>query len=400
MRRRVLLVNKFYYPRGGDCVVTLNTETLLRQHGVDVAVFAMQYPQNLDAQLKALFASRVDFAGGVTAKWQALQRTMGWGNIKATINKVLDEFQPTVVHLHNVHSYLSPIVGQLAHQRGCRVVWTLHDYKLLCPRYDCLCNGKPCQLCFMGAKHHVVRHRCMKQSLPASIVAWLESKKWNRDALQHFTDVFICPSQFMADQMARGGFDRDKLVVLPNFIDPVKREMYATNEVTAQRENFYCYVGRLSPEKGLDTLLKVASKLPYSLKVAGGGPLAEQMQQQYRGCEQIQFVGNLDATHVAQMLSKARFLVIPSEWYENNPLSVIESLCAGTPVVGARIGGIPELIDTHNGVVFSSHDEEALTTAISMSMERDWAYTSIAQQARERYSAVTHLKKLLDIYAF
>jgi len=223
MARRVLLVNKFYYPRGGDCVVVLNTEALLRAHGVEAQVFAMQYPDNLPADYDRLFASNVSFGGSPAQMWQALQRTLGRGDVVKRFEQMLDDFKPDVVHLHNVHSYLSPVVGQIAHRRGLRVVWTLHDYKLLCPRYDCRRDDKPCTLCYGGAKRNVITHRCMKQSLPASVVAWIEAVKWNRKALSRNTDLFICPSQFMAQQMQQGGFDSGKMLVLNNFLDPVKR---------------------------------------------------------------------------------------------------------------------------------------------------------------------------------
>ena len=188
---RVLLVNKFYYPRGGDCVVVMNTEKMLRENGAEVQVFAMDYPQNLPSHYQDRFPSQVSFGGGMKKQWKALQRTLGMGDVKDCINAVLNDFKPDVVHLHNIHSYLSPVVGELAHKRGIRVVWTLHDYKLLCPRYDCLLNGKPCEKCFSGTKLNVLVHKCMKGSLPASGVAWLEALKWNRSKMEQNTDVFI-----------------------------------------------------------------------------------------------------------------------------------------------------------------------------------------------------------------
>ena len=119
---RVLLVNKFYYPRGGDCMVVLNTEAMLRECGVEAEVFAMQYPENLPSRFKNRFASEVNFGGGVGNKLRALRRTLGKDDVQQRFEAVLDEFQPDVVHLHNIHSYLSPVVGQLAHRRGIRVL--------------------------------------------------------------------------------------------------------------------------------------------------------------------------------------------------------------------------------------------------------------------------------------
>ena len=398
---KVLLVNKFYYPRGGDCVVVLNTEQLLGENGVDAQVFAMEYPDNLPARYQDKFASEVQFGGGMGNRLRALGRTLGMGDVVTRFEAVLDDFKPDVVHLHNVHSYLSPVVGALAHQRGIRVVWTLHDYKLLCPRYDCLLEGKPCEKCFKGAKRNVLIHRCMKGSLPASLVAWLEAKKWNRRVLEKSTDVFVCPSEFMADKMRMGGFESAKLKVINNFLDPVKLTHYQTLDNDMTRDDYYCYVGRLSNEKGIAHLLEVASRLPYRLKVAGGGPLEAELRASYADYPNIEFLGMLDAQGVARLLTQARLSVVPSQWYENNPLTVVESLCAGTPVAGSQIGGIPELIDSTNGVTFQPFEKESLETAITMSMTREWNHARIARQALDRFSPEKHLKTLVnDIYRF
>ena len=399
MAKRVLLVNKFYYPRGGDCVVVLNTEALLRENGVEAQVFAMEYPQNLQAHYQDRFASQVSFGGGLKNQWRAMKRTLGRGDVIKSFEAVLDDFKPDVIHLHNIHSYLSPVVGELAHKRGIRVVWTLHDYKLLCPRYDCLLGGKPCEKCFSGAKHNVLTHRCMKGSLPASGVAWLEAMKWNRRKLEENTDMFICPSQFMADKMIAGGFNPDRIKVLNNFLDPVKLMQYQTFDTSAPREDYYCFVGRLSAEKGIEDLLEVAALLPHRLKVAGSGTLEPAMRIKYADKKNIEFLGMLDAPDVARLLAGARFSIVPSQWYENNPLSVVESLCAGTPVEGSNMGGIPELINTANGIVFQPFDKETLSTAITMSMARQWDHAAIAREALERFAPSAHMNVLMkDIY--
>lgn len=399
MAKRVLLVNKFYYPRGGDCVVVLNTQAQLRESGVEAEVFVMDYPDNLPARYQDRFASRVDFGGSKAAQWRAMRRALGNAGVGECFERVLDDFKPDVVHLHNIHSYLSPVVAQLAHARGVRVVWTLHDYKLLCPRYDCLLDGKPCDKCIAGSKFNAVSHRCMKGSLPASVVGWLEALKWNRRTLERCVDTFVCPSEFMAGKMRQGGFQPGKITVLNNFLDPVKLQQYQAVDSGAPRDGYYCYVGRLSAEKGVDALLDVASRLPYRLKVAGGGPLAEEMQRRYAGCANIELLGMLDAGRVARLLSGARLSVMPSQCNDNNPLSVVESLCAGTPVAGSQMGGIPELIDGDSGTVFRPFDREALAAAITASMARDWDHAGIARRALQRFAPQRHMQALMrDIY--
>lgn len=393
---QVLLVNKFYYPRGGDCIVVLNTEALLRENGVEAQVFAMEYPDNLPAHYQEMFASEVTFGGGIGKQVDAMKRTLGMGDVRDRFEAVLDDFKPDVVHLHNIHSYLSPVVGELAHRRGIRVVWTMHDYKLLCPRYDCLRDGKPCEKCFNGAKINVLTHRCMKGSVAASGVAWLEALKWNRKRLEKNTDRYICPSKFMAAKIKSGGFDPEKITVLSNFLDPVKLRQYQAMNPTAPREDYCCYAGRFSSEKGIENLLEVASRLPYRWKVAGSGPLEQEMRDKYAHCKNIEFLGMLEAPEVAQLLASARLSVMPSQCYENNPLSVVESLCAGTPVVGSDIGGIPELIDEGSGMVFRPFDQEAMATAITAAMSRQWSHGEIARKALKRFGPDAHVRTLID----
>ena len=396
-KKRILIANKFYYPRGGDCIVAMNLERLLKDQGHEVAVFAMQYPENVDSGWNGYYASQVDFAGPLGNNLNAAKRLMGWGDIKSAFNKILDDFKPDIVHMHNIHSYLSPVLAKLAKRRGCRVVWTLHDYKLVCPSYACLLDGKPCERCIGRGKMQVLKNRCMKGSFAASAMAWLEALKWNRNVLDRYVDAFICPSQFMASKMKKDGFDPEKLHVVCNHIDPKKQELFGSLDI--EREDYYVYVGRLSDEKGVETLLNVASQLPHTLKLAGDGPLRKQLEEQYASCRNIEFLGHQDAIQVAKLLSKARFSVVPSEWYENNPLSVIESLCAGTPVVGARIGGIPELLNDDNGITFASGSREELATAINRAYSAEWHHDTIKETAKLRFSPNEHIKQIFDIYS-
>ncbi len=396
-KKRVLIANKFYYPRGGDCIVAMNLERQLKDQGHDVSVFAMQYPENVDSGWNNYYPSQVDFAGSLGKKLKAARRLMGWGDIKPSFNKILDDFKPNIVHLHNIHSYLSPVLAKIAKKRGCRVLWTLHDYKLVCPSYACLLGERPCEKCIGHGKIHVLKNRCMKGSFAASALAWIEALNWNRNVLDRYTDAFICPSQFMATKMKKDGFAASKLHVVCNHIDSEKQKLF--DSLNVEREDYYVFVGRLSQEKGVETLLNVASKLPFSLKLAGDGPLRKKLEEQYASCKNIEFLGHQNAQQVAALLSKARFSVVPSEWYENNPLSVIESLCAGTPVVGARIGGIPELLNDDNGITFASGNREELATAINQAYSADWHHSSIKETANARFSSEQHLQQILEIYS-
>ncbi len=388
---KILLANKFYYNRGGDCICTINLEELLKQNGHEVAVFAMQYPKNLETQWSKYFPCEIEFSSGLRM-FEAIRRPFGTSEVKRKFTTLLDDFQPDVVHLHNIHSYLSPVIAEIAHKRGIRVVWTLHDLKLLCPRYDCLRKGETiCEECSSN-KYKVVSYKCMKNNRVASFLAYWEAKKWAREKLETYTDLFISPSQFLANKMIQGKFDETKIKVLCNFIDIEKcvRNSY-------DKEFYYCYVGRLSNEKGVKALIEVANKLPYQLKIIGSGPLAGELQQQAKG--HIEFVGHKQWDEIKQLVGNARFSVIPSECYENNPLSVIEALCLGTPVLGARIGGIPELISEGiTGLCFENRNVVDLKNKIERMFEMPFNYESIANHAQKRFNSDQYFDQIISLY--
>jgi len=470
---KILLANKFYYRRGGDCIYMLNLEQLLKAHGHEVAVFAQQFPENIETPWSKYFPSQM-------TGLKAFKRPFGDGETKRKFTQLLDDFKPDVVHLNNIHTQLSPVIAENAHEKGIKVVWTLHDYKLLCPRYDCLRNGENCELCFTdrtdgahegdilshtdltdqtdgahgqnikgltdftedtdGAhggddlshtdltdqtdgvhgnnlggltdftndtdnksarsvesvrklKKNCLKYSCMKGGKIGSFIGYREAVKWNREKLESYTDVFVCPSRFMADKMKEGGFDSKKMVTLCNFIDAKKCE-----KDDYSRGEYYCYIGRLSHEKGTNTLIEAANQLPFKLVVIGNGPLEEELKA--KANKNIEFVGHKDWPEIKELVGHARFSVIPSEWYENNPLSVIEAQCLGTPVLGARIGGIPELIgEGKTGMTFTSKDVLDLKDKIAKMWSASFDNEKIAKEAIKRYDAEEYYRQIMEIYA-
>lgn len=383
---KILLSNKFYYRRGGDCIYMLNLEQILKEHGHEVAVFAMDYPENLETPWKKYFPSNM-------SKLLAFTRPFGSKEVKTKFNKLLDDFQPDVVHLNNIHTQLSPVIAELAHQRGIRVVWTLHDSKLVCPCYTCMRKGKWCTECFTD-KRAVIRYKCMPGGIIGSTIGYLEAKKWNPIKLQECTDLFLPPSQFMADTCIAGGYDKNKFKVLCNFIDLEK-----VKNPCFEKEDYYVFLGRLTKVKGIRTLCKAAKNLPYKLIVIGGGELEEELIKEYNTFSNIEFLGQKDWNSFRSILEKARFMVIPSECSENNPLTVIEAQSLGTPVLGAHIGGIPELIEEGvSGMTFESGNVKDLKHKIQEMFASTFNYKEIAKQAGEKYSSETYYKKLIKYY--
>lgn len=388
---RILLANKFYYPKGGDCIYTMNVERLLVSHGHDVAVFSMQHPDNHSTPWQRFFPSEVSFRPG-KGLLKAIARPFGTKEVRHCFSELLDTFQPDVIHLNNIHSQLSPQIGELAHQRGIKVIWTLHDYKLICPRYDCMLHDRQyCQAC-QTSKWSCLKHRCVKNSMLASYIGYREMAVWNKQRLSSFTDFFICPSQHMLEEMEKCGFSSHQLVHLNNFIDVAKcqRDSY-------QKGEYYCYFGRLSKEKGVRTLVEAANSLPYPLLIIGDGPLREELEKVAR--PHIRFIGRKDWDALKKLVGESRFSVLPSECNENNPLSIIESKCLGTPVLGSHIGGIPELITNEkNGLTFKPYDKEDLRKQIDRMWRIPFNYTQIATDSTHEYNAETYYRHLINLY--
>lgn len=396
---KILLVNKFYYRRGGDCIYTLNLEELLKAHGHEVSVFAMQHPDNLPNKWSHFWPSEIEVRSSSNIM-ETLVRPFGSNEVKRKFREMLDNFQPDVVHANIIHTHLSPIIMEIAKARGIRTVWTMHEYKLLCPRYVCFNEGKTCELCFLhgGFKRWYdllgcVRYKCMKGSLAYSLIGYMEALCWNPLRLQNMTDAFICPSQFMAETMARGGFSSSKIHVIPHYINTGKCDV--NNYI---KDDYYCYFGRLSEEKGLHTLIDAANKIPErNLVIVGDGTMRSDLQD--RALEHIRFVGALEWNGLKQVVSRARFTVVPSEWYEVGPLTALESLCLGTPVLGARIGNIPLLIDEPTtGLTFKSGDVEDLYSQIRQMFGMNFSYEEVAVTSRIRYDAETYYNRLMAIY--
>lgn len=394
---KILIASKFYYTRGGAEVVAIGTRRILEEKGHEVRIFAMDYPENLDIPDKKYFPSQVQFDGSFMSKMKGAMRVLGLGDVAKAASKIIDDFKPDVVHLHNVHSYLSPVIGEIAHKRGIRVVWTLHDYKLVCPAYAFRRpDGSICEECIHD-KSALMHHRCMKNSLAASLLAHIEAKVWNKSRINTFTDTYITPSRFMGEMMKKGGFPAHKITTLCNFVDPPKLKLLQAIPVKEKGDGYFCYIGRLSEEKGVPTLLKAAAESGINLKLAGGGPLMQSLKEAYGSTPGIEFLGKLNANEVATLLSSAEAMILPSECYENNPLSVIESLCAGTPVIGARNGGIPELVEG-NGFLFPAGDSDSLAELLRNFDSSMFDRHEIAQKARLDFCEDTHYHKLMQIY--
>jgi glycosyltransferase involved in cell wall biosynthesis len=392
---RILLSNKYYYPRGGDCIYTIELEKLLIEKGHQVAVFSMQHPSNLNSPYAKYFPSEIDFnKKSFNNLVTTILRPFGSIEVHKAFILLIEDFRPDVIHLNNIHTQISPIIARIAHDRKIPVIWTLHDGKLVCPAYLFLSNNEVCEAC-LDNRWNVIKKRCIKNSFPASILAFFESVFWNRKKLSRLTNVFISPSIFLKGKMVLGGLNPAKVKVVNNFLNISKFSLPIND-----KKDYYCYIGRLSSEKGIETLLKAAALLPeYSLKLIGTGPLEDDLKSKNNHTH-IEFLGYKNWDELKLILMNSRCMVIPSECYENNPLTVLESLCMGTPVIGSRIGGIPELINPDNGLLFEPKNSVDLQNKISFLWNHPEKFDSstIANNARKQFNSDTHYKEIIGIY--
>lgn len=202
------------------------------------------------------------------------------------------------------------------------------------------------------------------------------------------------PSHFMKQKWSKGGFPASKLHVVHNFTTAP-----ATPPQPREARSYCLYVGRLSPEKGVDTLLNAATRLPHlPLLIAGTGPQEDALRQRFGQHAHIRFLGQCTPQKVDELMAGARMLVIPSVWYENNPLSLIEALAHGTPVVGSRMGGIPELLTEANGLLVQPGNADDLQLAIAQAWDTSFDYSRIAGEALQHFSGQRYLDEILKIY--
>ena len=328
------------------------------------------------------------------SKIDALTRPFGVKQVRLGFSALLEDFKPEVVHLNNIHTQLSPIIAEIAHKRGFKVVWTLHDTKLVCPAYTCQREGKWCDECFTNKKA-VLKHFCLPGNIVGAFLGWREIIKWNKERLQSCTDIFLPPSYFLKNTMIRGGYSSEKLNVLCNFIDLTK----VKGKESVVKNDYYVFLGRIDGYKGIVTLCEAAIQMSYILKVIGDGPLLNYLKSTYKNHGNIEFLGQKTWDELCPIVAHAKFMILPSECSENNPLTVIESQSLGTPVLGARIGGIPELIDEGvTGMTFESRNVEDLKDKIGKMWNASWNYEAIAQQSQERYNAEKYYQEIMKIY--
>jgi glycosyltransferase involved in cell wall biosynthesis len=401
---RILHVNKFLYRRGGAEAYMLDLAELQRGIGHDVELFGMQHPMNPPHRFQAWFPSTVDFdppPSTAAGKLRGAGRMLWSSSAASGMSAVLERFAPDLVHLHNVYHQLSPSILHPIRSARVPAVMTLHDYKLACPTYRFLDHGQICEACVPRKFWNAALRRCNQGSFAASALNSIEMTIHTAGRLYGPVHRFVCPSRFLEAKMRESRVFPDRLRWVPNFVDVPAIEPKQTLGAGV------VYAGRLSEEKGVDVLIEAATLQPsLSVEIAGDGPARSELERlaEVNGThDRIRFHGHLSPHELRALIGSAVALVVPSRYYENMPLAVLEGFAVGVPVVASALGGLTELIDPGtDGAVVPPNDPGALAEALGDLLSSPARAFEMGQAGRAKaereFAPDRHLDRLDRIY--
>ncbi len=372
---KVLIVNKFLYPNGGSETYIFKLGEALTALGHEVQYFGMEHEGRCVGNKVGAYTSDMDFHGGSKlSKLTYPIKTIYSSEARKKIRLVLDDFKPDVVHLNNFNYQLTPSIileivkWRKSENRECRIVFTAHDYQLLCPNHmlNIPSTHQNCEKCIGGKFGNCISNKCIHGSTAKSVVGAAEATFWKLKKTYKYIDKIICCSEFMKSKMDRNPLFAGKTVAMHNFIEHVDigddSYLKDADPLLKLPENYVLYFGRYSLEKGIISMVEACNMLPeVDFVFAGKGDYDKNIES----LQYAKNVGFRTGADLEKLIRNAMFTVYPSEWYENNPFSVMESQERLVPVVGANIGGIPELIeDGVTGRLFKSGDSQSLADAI------------------------------------
>ena len=366
-KKKILIINKFLHPNGGSETYIFGLGKGFEKLGQEVQYFGMEHSQRIVGNRVNSYVSNMDFHHGKKKNPLCVIYSR---EARKKLRVVLFDFKPDVVHLNNFNYQLTPSIlyeiraFEKKQKHKIKIIFTAHDYQLICPNHMMkqYVSGKLCTRCVTGSAWNCMRFKCIHGSLPKSFVGSLEAFIYRLFKPYRMIDTIICPSHFIRKKLNTNPIFRKKIVTIHNFIE-LDDEIGIDNLFDKNEESQYVlYFGRYSHEKGIDTLLNVVLKLPeIPFVFAGSGPMEHEVNE----LENVINKGFMSGTELTNIIRNAEFMIFPSEWYENCPLTVMESLSLGTPVIAANIGGAPELIrDGVNGELFTCGDADELLNKV------------------------------------
>ena len=370
---KILMVNKFLYPRGGSESYMLKLGEQFRTQGHEVEYFGMYDEKNTVFNSCGQYTSNMDFHSTGVARFLYPFKILYSWEAARKIGKVLDAFRPDVVHMNNINFQLTPSIIYAVKARKIPLVQTVHDYQMLCPNHLLYSfeENQPCDRCIRGSKWNCLKHSCIHGSRAKSLLGVLEAKLYGVLKTYKKVDLYICPSRFLENKLRQGSdLYEGKTFTIHNFI-----EKKPVAEAVSVDESYIVFVGRLSKEKGVELLAQTAKLLPqYRFVVAGSGPDDEEL----KNIPNITMAGFLTGQVLTDLMANAKLLVAPSVCYENCPLSILEAHSMGVPVVTMNSGGMGELVkDGQTGTLAMSADAQSVARAIEKTMGDETYYAHL-----------------------
>lgn len=380
---KVLLCHNYYQQPGGEDQVFADETALLTQFGHEVQQFTL-HNDEIDGM----------------SSWTMARRTLWSRETYQQLRQRLRAVRPDIVHFTNTFPLISPAAYYAAQAEGVPVVQSLHNYRLLCPNAQLLRDGRPCEDCLGKLiAWPGVRHACYRQSRAATaVVAGMLGLHRALGTWKTKVDAYIALAEFSRRKFVEHGLPAARLHVKPNFVHPVP-------EMGTGEGGYATFVGRLSPEKGIDVLLNAWARLqaPIRLRIVGDGPLADRVRKAAAADNRIEWLGRQPSAEVLRTMSEAACLVMPSIWYEVCPKTLLESLAVGTPVLASRLGAMAEFIDDgRTGRHFTPGDPQDLADQLQRMLGNRYALEAMRIAAREeflsKYTAQRNYELLIDIY--
>ena len=395
---RVLLVNKFHYLKGGSEKYYFELGRLLKEHGHEVAYFSMKNEKNIKTGDKEYFVEELDLNNG--SKLKALDVIYSKEN-KKKMKEALEDFKPDIVHLNNFQRQLSASIIDAIKEKNIQVVFTAHDMNAICPASAMLYEGKICEECIEKGYMSCIKKSCIKDSKLKSALGIVEKKYYDRKKIYKKIDCIISPSNFIKRQLDKGKLNYSRIEVIHNFVN-------TTDTNDTKIGDYAFYFGRLSIEKGIMNLVKAISNIENSfLYIAGNGPEKENIEKfisENNLENKIKLLGYLRQEEIREYIKNSRFVVLPSVWYENCPYSILETMEIGKPIIGANIGGIPELIeDGKNGYLYKYDDIDMLTEKLQILFNEQKKVKDFSEESKKlfekNYNSDIYYDKLLTLYS-
>lgn len=397
---KILIVNKFLYPNGGSETYIFELGKQLVRMGHEVQYFGMEHEGRIVGNHAESYTSNMDFHTGKLQKLLYPFKIIYSAEARKKIRRVLDDFKPDAVHLNNFNFQLTPSIiyevkkYEKQSGRGVKLFFTAHDYQLVCPNHMMRIPSvnENCERCLNGGPLSCAKNRCIHGSFVKSVLGSLEGWLYRSLKTYRYLDCIICPSDFMKEKLSANPLLASKAVTMHNFVDVLAQKV-------GRKGEYVLYFGRYSEEKGIYTLLNACKALPeIPFVFAGSGPLEAEIES----VENIENRGFQKGEALYRLIAEAAFSIYPSEWYENCPFSVMESVSCGTPVIGANIGGIPELVaEGENGELFRSGDADDLRERIwKLWNDRELLEKYAEGCQKKRFDTVEeYCEKLLKLYA-